>query len=51
MQDNIKSFKLNLTLAKLKLNWMKWISGIEEREHFKFQTTAEINQIRKILLQ
>ena len=34
----------------LKVNWMKWKRSIEERESFRFLTTAEINQSRIILL-
>ena len=37
-------------ILKLKLNWIKWKRGIEERENFRFLTTAEINQSRAILL-
>ena len=37
-------------ILKLKLNWIKWKRGIEERENFRFLTTAEINQSRVILL-
>ena len=37
-------------ILKLKLNWIKWKRDIEERENFRFLTTAEINQSRAILL-
>ena len=37
-------------ILKLKLNWIKWKRDIEERENFRFLTTAEINQSRVILL-
>ena len=37
-------------ILKLKLNWIKWKRGIEERENVRFLTTAEINQNRIILL-
>ena len=37
-------------ILKLKVNWLKWKRGIEERENFRFLTTAEINQSRVILL-
>ena len=36
-------------ILKLKLKWIKWKRGIEERENFRFLTTAEINQSRIIL--
>ena len=37
-------------ILKLKLNWIKWKRGIEERVNFRFLTTTEINQSRVILL-
>ena len=37
-------------ILKLKLNWIKRKRGIEERENFRFLTTAEINQSRIVLL-
>ena len=37
-------------ILKLKLNWIKWKRDIEERENFRFLTTAEINQSKVILL-
>ena len=37
--------------TKLKVNRIKWKRGIEEKENFRFLTTAEINQSRIILLQ
>ena len=46
---SLKVADLSWTL-KLKLNWIKWKRGIEERENFRFLTTAEINQSRIILL-
>ena len=37
-------------ILKLKLNWIKWKRGTEERENFRFPTTAEINRSRIIIL-